>query len=392
MVISAKLSRSAVPRCMAEAWCSRFRRTTDNSLRGARAAPQWIHTTMLTTKCLPDLSRVALFVLAATAIPVLAAAQSFDAAGTRAQSMGGAFVAVADDATATWWNPAGLGGGPLLSTVVERGHTRAPSDPSPLGPGTRNRTSGFALAYPAMGLSYYRFRVSDLGPLGSIVAAEPGRQDEGIAVPVVRSVSVSAFGITVGQSLGDHLIVASTLRLLRAGALVASDVSPGALDRAEDASVPRHTAGDIDLGAMVRFGTVSLGGVLKHVGEPGVGEGRDRLVLRRQARVGAALRRGKTGAFDSLIGAVDLDVTTRRTVLGDQRRLAVGGELGLANNRVLLRGGLSTNTVGVREWQQSTGASVAVRAGFYVDGAFWPETGAAGSTRAGWSVSLRTAY
>src|SRR5689334_2120727 len=40
-----------------------------------------------------------------------ARAQLFEAVGTRAQGLGGAFVAVADDATASWWNPAGLATG-----------------------------------------------------------------------------------------------------------------------------------------------------------------------------------------------------------------------------------------------------------------------------------------
>src|SRR3990172_2305599 len=41
------------------------------------------------------------------------------AAGARAAGMGEAFVAVADDATATHWNPAGLGLYPLTSTWLE---------------------------------------------------------------------------------------------------------------------------------------------------------------------------------------------------------------------------------------------------------------------------------
>jgi len=40
-----------------------------------------------------------------------AAAQSTESVGTRAQGMGGAFVGVADDASAVYWNPAGLAGG-----------------------------------------------------------------------------------------------------------------------------------------------------------------------------------------------------------------------------------------------------------------------------------------
>ena len=41
------------------------------------------------------------------------------AAGGRAAGMGEAFVAISDDATATHWNPAGLGVYPLTSTWLE---------------------------------------------------------------------------------------------------------------------------------------------------------------------------------------------------------------------------------------------------------------------------------
>ena len=41
------------------------------------------------------------------------------AAGARAAGMGEAFVAVADDATATHWNPAGLGAAPLADTWID---------------------------------------------------------------------------------------------------------------------------------------------------------------------------------------------------------------------------------------------------------------------------------
>ena len=56
----------------------------------------------------PFVSFVA-FVSFVHALP--AEAQPADAVGVRAQGMGGAFTAVADDATAAWWNPAGLAGG-----------------------------------------------------------------------------------------------------------------------------------------------------------------------------------------------------------------------------------------------------------------------------------------
>src|SRR4030066_508493 len=41
------------------------------------------------------------------------------AAGARAAGMGESFVAIADDATATHWNPAGLGIYPLTSTWID---------------------------------------------------------------------------------------------------------------------------------------------------------------------------------------------------------------------------------------------------------------------------------
>src|SRR5881398_1203079 len=62
-------------------------------------------------------------------------AQSFELVGIRAQGMGGAFVAVADDASATWWNPAGLASGAyfnvLWSTTVPASRRRQARKHSP---------------------------------------------------------------------------------------------------------------------------------------------------------------------------------------------------------------------------------------------------------------------
>ena len=277
--------------------------------------------------------------------------------------MGGAFTAVSDDSTATWWNPAGLAGGAFVSAVTERASWRAPDQPPTGGPGTRNGVTGFSIAYPALGLSYYRFRVSEVGQFQPIGAAEPVRQDQGLTGLLARSLAVSAFGMTVGQSVGRHVVLASTVRLLRAGVAESTDVvSPGALDRAQDLKVKAQNKVDLDLGLMLRFGPLSLGGALKHAGEPGIDVGSATVLLRRQGRAGVALTKGKLGVFDSLIAAADLDLTTNTTVFGDEQRLAVGGEVGVLRNRVLLRGGLSTNRKATdQRWQQSSGASVALR-------------------------------
>ena len=49
---------------------------------------------------------------------VNAGAQSIETVGERAMGMGGAFVAVADDSSATWWNPGALAAGPFLDVAA----------------------------------------------------------------------------------------------------------------------------------------------------------------------------------------------------------------------------------------------------------------------------------
>src|SRR4029079_10998995 len=89
---------------------------------------------------------VCLVSLAALLAPRPARAQMYETVGVRAQGLGGAFVAVADDATATWWNPAGLATGPFFDALIEYGRIRT-------SPQTSVR--GAATAFPALGVSYY---------------------------------------------------------------------------------------------------------------------------------------------------------------------------------------------------------------------------------------------
>jgi hypothetical protein len=103
--------------------------------------------------------RTLVYVAVICAIPSLASAQLFETIGIRAQGMAGAFVAVADDASATWWNPAGIASGAFFSGIVERGDARSPRD---------DATLGVSLVVPSLGLSYYRLRISEplLVPVG----------------------------------------------------------------------------------------------------------------------------------------------------------------------------------------------------------------------------------
>src|SRR5438270_13893465 len=79
--------------------------------------------------------------------PQIAQAQPANLIGIRAQGMAGAFTAVADDSTATWWNPAGMAGGPFMTSAVEYGRPKTPAD---------TKIQGISMAFPSLGVSYYR--------------------------------------------------------------------------------------------------------------------------------------------------------------------------------------------------------------------------------------------
>ncbi len=266
----------------------------------------------------------ALLLLTATS----ASAQIFESVGIRAQGMGGAFVAVADDATATWWNPAGLASGAYFNAVVERGWLDKPNDDS---------TLGVSVAVPSLGVSFYRVRVSAVPSTGPVPA---DRQDVGTVPP--PTFVISQLGATVGQSVGEHLVLASTLSLVRAD----------------------NTSADIDLGAMFKFGRLRIGAVLKHLHAPDVMADGERVGFERQARVGAAYVKA-TGSLRVNAG-VDADLTTQTTAFGDVRHLAGGGEAWLGQ-RLGVRAGISVNTVDDARPAGSVGASVAVQRGLFID-------------------------
>jgi F plasmid transfer operon, TraF, protein len=321
--------------------------------------------------------------IAGTALP--ANAQIYEIVGTRAQGMAGAFVAVVDDATATWWNPAGLATGAYFSSVLERGRTTEPGKTRPGGPAWRGDTSAYAVVFPALGLSYYRLRISEIAPAASTADAARDRQDQGTTGIGVRSWTTSQFGMSVGQSLGNHLVIASTLKLVRGGLAVSSGEAAGnPLDAAADLDVSMETEADLDLGAMASFGHTRLGLAIKHARQPAFGEGANRLVLRRQVRAGMAFV-----ARGTVTVAVDADLSKTATAFGDARHIAAGAEAWLLRRRVGLRGGVSANTVGETSTSTSTGVSLAVRSGTFVDAAL---TVGSDRSREGWNLGLRVTF
>lgn len=317
-------------------------------------------------------------------------AQTFESVGVRAQGMSGAFVAVADDATASWWNPAGMATGAYLSAVLERGRTTEPVTPLPEGPAARTTANDIALSFPALGLSYYHFRISEIDVPASTAASAGNRQDPRSPGSIVRSVALSQFGTTVGQSLGDHLVVGSTVKLIRAGAVSASASGSSPLDDADALDVSVQTRAGLDLGAMANFGHVRLGLAVRNVTEPSFGDvGADRLTLKRQARVGVAVLKVPHGALRGLIVAADADLTTTATPMGDVRHLASGVEGWLARGRLGLRAGASGNTVGERRPAVSGGVSVALTRALQMNAS---RTMGRDESVTGWSTSVSVAF
>jgi hypothetical protein len=332
------------------------------------------------------------FILGASVPAVLA--QPADAVGVRAQGMGGAFTAVADDATATWWNPAGLATGPYVNAVIELGQLRQPgaepgAEPG-AGPAWRIGSGGFAAAFPALGLSYYRLRLSEIQPSPSAGGGAGGRQDPGTGDVYLRSLALSQFGATFGQSIGDHLVVASTLKLLN-GRLAAA-TRPGAgssLDEADGLDGPSETRGAFDIGATATFGMARAGVMVRNVTAPVFGRGADALTLQRQVRTGFALTTVGGSSFGGLTVAVDADLTRAATATGDERRVASGFEVWTRARRFGVRGGISASTLGDRRAAASAGASWAIRSRLYLDGQI---TGGSSSGRRGEGLDLRVTF
>jgi hypothetical protein len=318
-----------------------------------------------------------------------ARAQIYESIGTRAQGMAGAFVAVADDATATWWNPAGLATGAYFSAIYERGQLDDPGDAPGAGPARRDLSSGFALTVPSLGLSYYRLRAGEVRPSGAIAGGGADRQEEQGGSVDLRAISLRRFGVTIGQSIGSHLVVASTVGVLRGGEGAATEaVSSDAIGHATDLDVGSETHGDVDLGAMLMFGRrARLGLNVKHVNTPTFGSGDAAIELRRQVRAGGALfAQGRTTA---LTLAADVDLTKTPTVTGDVQHVAAGAEILTANRRIGIRGGISGNLVGAARTAASAGLSLGVTKTLYVDGA---KTFGDDTTRSGWGLTLRATF
>ena len=314
--------------------------------------------------------------LVAVSAPVHA--QVFEMVGVRALGMGGAFVAVADDATANYWNPAGLTN-VLSSGVLEtqRIETRFGLDPT-LREGTRDHTTFASLAGPTVGLSYYRLRSWQVDRV-------TGDGVDGGTTASLTSLVTHHAGITLVQPFGPGLAVATVLKAVRGTVAVGSGgggAPVGALfDQTSELSGRSTTRLDLDAGVMIGVGAVRVALVGRNLREPEFAVSDDAaLNLRRQVRVGLSVR--PTG---SLVIAADADLSIMATAAGPRRNIAVGAEQRLG--RLVVRAGGRVNVEDDDpEPAVAFGLSLEVLSGFWVDGQM---TGGGDEGDRGWGVSTR---
>ena len=281
-----------------------------------------------------SLPAVILAATLATAAPSAAEAQS-DALGTRAAGMGGAFVAVADDASAVYWNPAGLASGSYVSFVLDTGVRNAVPDDGVRG----SRQSSFLLAasMPALGVSYYRLRNAVAVP-GAVV--QPSLN--GLTPVQIDTLVTHHTGVTFVQSLLPSVSVGSTLKVVHG--VVSTGL--GTFENAEEALEADEPDGrgtthfDLDVGVMVRAAKFKAGLALHNLREPEFTspEGRT-LKLERQARAGVAY-----ALLSGLTLAADLDLLEAEGAFGERRDAAFGLEARLAS-RAWVRSGFRFNTI-----------------------------------------------
>jgi hypothetical protein len=306
------------------------------------------------------------------------AAQGTETVGVRALGMGGAFTAVADDATATWWNPAGLATGAIFSGVFEHARQTIGDQHAPAFANARAGTATFVgFAAPPVGLSYYHVRTTRLvGDRATTLVTDHA-------------------GVTFVQSIGQYLDVAATVKYVHGNAGIAirdaSFVGSSALDRAADLPTQGSSTIDFDLGALAQVGHLRAGLVIRNLREPSfdapasaqAADGPGSLTLDRQVRAGVAWQ-----FPHSMTVAGDVDVTKTESELGVRRHVAVGAEHQL-HPRFVIRGGVRVNTVGDALPAGSAGASVALRSSLWLDAQI---TRGGDAADRGWGLSARVGF
>jgi hypothetical protein len=322
-------------------------------------------------------------VVACLAVPASADAQA--PLGTRALGMGGAFVGVADDASAVYWNPAGLATGAIVSFLVTFAE-----ESSRQGPAAERQTGRMvALSLPPIGLAYYR--VGAYGVAAATAPAATGVQSREEVRRSVQAVTTSTVGVSLLQSLTDYIVVAATPKVVRGSAVRGSSSAllPGdALDAASDLDGPGDTAFDIDAAVMIAVERLRVGVVARNLATPAfAGDDGSEIELSREVRAGIGW--GSAWPGNSRVSvSLDGDLMSRITPFGDRRDVAAGVETFWRDRTVALRAGARRSTIGESRSAVTGGVSYAVRPSMFVEG----HVAAGAQSERGWSIGVRAGF
>jgi hypothetical protein len=260
--------------------------------------------------------------------------------GTRASGMAGAFVAVTDDATAVYWNPAGVATGSLVSAVIDIGG----ATPQSQGIATQQDiTAIVGISATAIGIAYYRFPTYGSAATDPAVTGLPSREEVRSSV---HAITTSTAGVSLVQSLSDHIVIGVTPKFVR-GESANNEL-------------------DVDAGVMLSASRFRLGLVARNLTTPTFESDGTAVSLHREVRVGGAWRSGFTGV-SRVILSLDGDVTARVTPSGDRRDVAGGAETWWFSQRFGLRAGVRRSTIGDARPAAAAGISAGLRPGMLLE-------------------------
>jgi hypothetical protein len=269
--------------------------------------------------------------------------------------MGGAFVAVADDSSAPFWNPAGLAtGGPAGATV-----------------GWLDFRTGNQKTDPVVGSTRRHGYFSSLGtwPVGLTMARVSDTRVSSVVGGTARTetLATSQYGVNVLQTIIEGLVVGANLKWVRG--TVSEGVGTGLSARslfteATETSSHTSTVLDLDLGVMADLDRVRLGLTVKNVRQPGFTNVAGIATrLPREVRAGLAVM-----PSNGLTLALDMDLDTVDLWDGPRRMIAIGGENRLTS-RLVARAGVRWNLDDDRRRPvYSAGGSVRMGQRYWLDG------------------------
>ena len=305
-------------------------------------------------------------------------AQPFETLGTRALGMGGAFVAVADDASAAYWNPAGLVTGHFLSLLTDRSKSTQRRDPRLPGAAAADGSGTItALSTNEVAFAHYRVRVN-----------QARTAPDGAAV--VQSLSLQHFAVTGAEPVFPGVSVGTTLRYVRGLAANVGGASGAPVESLLQAAGAARARGqgafDVDLGLMIGTETVRVGLVARNLRQPSFetldGSTFD---LDRHVRAGFSVR-----TVAGLLVSADVDLHSRTDAIdGRRRNVALGAEHWFGQ-WLGVRGGVRTNLEAEDpRLIHAVGISFAVASGVYLDGQI---TRSRDSAERGWGVAARFGF